>query len=603
MLRIFLGPKAEIPLFSTLLGLLVLGLFLCGNGGSPAHAGVRIDFEQKYFIHPNLQTWDFSLLRVDETYHIFYHTARVGEFQTTGADTIWHSTSPDLYHWNIEGPIITIGQGSWDSEMIWAPDIFRDEENNRYGIAYTGVDENRNQRICFAFSDDLYTWTRADANPIIVPNPDDYIWDPNGNWSDFRDPYIYREDDQWHILVTALKQLDVPTGVLYHGVSDDLINWEDVGYFFANDGEDEFRVLESPQYHKWGDYHHLLFGEYDSNGVSSVKSRDAGSLSMDTRTIIDYGYAPEVDDFDPGIEIFSRLAIYDHPQTGIRNYIIKLDTLLVSPNGSEVSVFNPHPLDKDFVYKSGISNLANPTFGDNPDFRGDPPAGTVGNGYYGSAEYYQGPLSGRGAPGTRMGNSARGELQSFPFIIEGNTMDLLVGGGYYPETCYIALMDAATDTIIFSETGNGENLMTPRQWDLSGLMGREAYIKILDDEMGEMGYINIDEIIESPSVSAVMENPDMNLFLVDYGAFPNPFNPTTHIRFSMAEERDVQVKVYNLRGLEIWDSGLIAGSSGLNNVAWHGVDSSGQSVATGIYLYSIESRGIGLASGKLSLVK
>jgi hypothetical protein len=584
-------------------GILAFSIMLCGLGISPASALVKIDFEQKYFVHPGLQTWDFSLIRSEDTYHIFYHTARVGEFNVTGADTIWHSTSLDLANWTIEGPIITAGQGAWDANMTWAPDVFRDEENNRYGIAYTGVDDGFNQRICFAFSSDLYNWTRSEANPIIIPNADDYIWDKDGTWSDFRDPYVYRENGQWHVLVTAKKQLDVVSGVLYHGVSDDLETWVDVGYLFANDGDEPYLVLESPQYHIWGDYHHLLFGEYNTAGISAVKSRDLNTLSMDSRVIIDAGYAPEVDDFDPGIEIFSRLAVYDHPQTGVRNYVIRLDTLTVDPTGSVISVYKPGPLYEDFEYVNGMANLANPIFGDNPDFRGEEPAGTVGHGYYGSAEYFQGPLAGRGSPGSQIGSGARGELRSYPFIIEGDKMDLLVGGGYYPETCYVALMDAVADTIIYSETGAGTPPMSPRQWDLSGLTGRQAYIKILDDEMGAMGFINIDEIIESSSVSAVIGNPLPGQFLVDHGAFPNPFNPMTTFRFSLTENREIQIKVFDLRGLEIWNSGSVAGSPGLNNVTWQGVGSDGQLVPAGIYLYSIESQGLGVASGKLSLVK
>ncbi len=595
--------KADVPFFVTFLFFLISGLVLCMSCVSPASAMVRIDFDQKYFIHPHLQTWDFSLIRHEDTYHIYYHTARVEEFAVTGYDTIWHSTSPDLVHWNIEGPVITTGQGSWDAEMTWAPDVFHDERNHRFGIAYTGVDESKNQRICFAFSPDLYTWTLADENPVLVPDYHDYIWDPHGEWSNFRDPYIYWENRQWNILVTAKKRLDGPTGVLYHGVSDDLVNWEDVGYFFANDGNNAANVLESSNYHQWGDYHHLLFGEYGTLGTSSVKSLDVNNLSMSTRVVIDNGYAPEVDSFDPGVEIFSRLALYINPQTGINEFVIKLDTLLISPDGSEISVHRPHPLSKDFELISGISNWANPTFGDNAAFRGEAPVGVVGNGYYGSAEYFQGPLSGSGEPGDQMGNFARGELKSFPFIIEGDRMDLLVGGGNYPETCYVALMDASTDTVIFSETGGGDPLMTPRQWDLSGLVGRQAYIKILDNETGGLGFINVDEIVESASTSAVLENPASHLILVNHGAFPNPFNPATNIRFSLTENRDVQVRIYDLRGLEIWNSGLVFGNAGLNNVAWRGVDASGQSVPTGVYLYSIENRGLSLGSGKLSLVK
>ena len=148
---------------------------------------VRLDFEQKYFQHSDRQVWDFSIVRSDSVYHIYYHTIHESTPNATYADTIWHATSPDLKHWDIEGPVLVVGQGSWDSGAIWAPDVFRDEANNRWAIAYTGCDDQFNQRICTAYSEDLYTWEKSPANPTVVPDTTLYIWDPEGNWSNFRD--------------------------------------------------------------------------------------------------------------------------------------------------------------------------------------------------------------------------------------------------------------------------------------------------------------------------------------------------------------------------------------------------------------------------------
>ncbi len=207
-------------------------LFAAGS----AQALLRLDFEQKYFNHQDRQVWDFSIVRPDSVYHIFYHTIHESTPHASHADTIWHSTSQDLKHWTVQGPILVVGQGPWDSGAIWAPDVFFDEASDFWMIAYTGCDDNMNQRICMAESPDLFNWTKLDANPVLEPDPSQYAWDPDATWSDFRDPFIYREDDQWHILVTAKQLLSGATGVLYHGVSDDLLNWTDVGPFFINDG-------------------------------------------------------------------------------------------------------------------------------------------------------------------------------------------------------------------------------------------------------------------------------------------------------------------------------------------------------------------------------
>jgi len=583
-----------------LLAVLILlpTLFAAGS----AKALLRLDFEQKYFSHQDRQVWDFSIVRPDSVYHIYYHTIHESTPHATFADTIWHSTSQDLKHWTIEGPIFTSGQGDWDEGAIWAPEVFYDDASDLWKIAYTGCDTNMNQRICMAESPDLYNWTKLETNPTLEPDPEEYIWSPGGGWSNFRDPFIFRENGQWNIFVTALKMYSEATGVLYHATSDDLINWTDVGTFFINDGADPWRVLESPQYKMVNNNHYLFFGEYDTGGLSMVTSRNPEALTMDNRVTFDYGYAPEVDEFDPGTHMVSRLAPYANPQNGVLSYVVRLDTLLFN-NDASITVYRAPPLDDNWEIWGGVSCLANPTFGDNPAFRGDAPVGVVGNGYFGSAEYYQGPLSGKGAPGTRLGDGARGYLTSYPFIATGDRIELLVSGGYYPETCYVELVDANTDETLYRESGNNQYPMTLRTWDLTPYRGQTLFVRINDDENGEMGFINIDEIIEVIDPLSAIEGPDARLLLENHGASPNPFNPMTMIRFTLAQDLDIKVRIHDVRGREVWNSGMVNGNTGDNFVAWQGINHSGQSAPAGTYLYSIESGGNIAASGKLSLVK
>jgi hypothetical protein len=69
--------------------------------------------------------------------------------------------------------------------------------------------------------------------------------------------------------------------------------------------------------------------------------------------------------------------------------------------------------------------------------------------------------------------------------------------------------------------------------------------------------------------------------------FPNPFNPTTEIRFTLAEAGPVSLVVFNTLGQEVRvlaEGQLQAGSHQVN---WDGRDASGQAVATGTYLYQL----------------
>ena len=584
--------------------LLLTVLFCCTGTVERASALVRFDFEQAYYVHPGTQTWDFCVVRTDSTYHIFYTAIKEEDSHSSHADTLWHGSSPDLKHWEIVGPALAVGPDAYDSGALWAPEVVWDETEARWAMLYTGADGSMNQRICLAYSDDLETWTKSADNPVLEPDPAEYIWNPEGSWSDFRDPYLYRENDQWHVLVTAKKIIDQQsTGVLFHGVSDDLHSWTDVGYLFANDGVSPWRVPESPQYFERNGQYHLLFGEFDTVGTSHLDSETPAEFSMDSREIMDYGYAPEVDQFDPDVNIFSRLGNYEIPGYPYLVYVVRFDTLLVSADGTNLSVYRPHPLDEQWEYRSGLANYGNPTFGENPTFRGDSGVGVVGNSYYGSYEYYQGPLSGVGQPGTFLGNAAKGVLKSYPFVITGEYMDLLVGGGEYPETCYVALVDAQTDQILFSETGHGRERMTARRWRLRQFNGRLVYITIVDQETGAMGHINVDEIIESGTVVSGVSDLPAGDAIVSLGAAPNPFNPATTIRFLAELETTVTVRVLDLKGREMWLSPPLRTELGVNSIRWNGRDQQDRPLAAGIYLFTVESAGRVAASGKLTLVK
>jgi hypothetical protein len=73
------------------------------------------------------------------------------------------------------------------------------------------------------------------------------------------------------------------------------------------------------------------------------------------------------------------------------------------------------------------------------------------------------------------------------------------------------------------------------------------------------------------------------------GNYPNPFNPSTTIRYSLGVDSPVSVRVYNMLGQEV--ATLVDGfqKAGEQSVAWHGVNNFGQAVASGLYFYRIQT--------------
>jgi hypothetical protein len=70
------------------------------------------------------------------------------------------------------------------------------------------------------------------------------------------------------------------------------------------------------------------------------------------------------------------------------------------------------------------------------------------------------------------------------------------------------------------------------------------------------------------------------------GAHPNPFNPTTSIRFTMIEPANVTITVYNLLGQHMQTLSCNQQyGKGDHSLVWDGKDSFGRPAGSGIYLY------------------
>jgi len=74
------------------------------------------------------------------------------------------------------------------------------------------------------------------------------------------------------------------------------------------------------------------------------------------------------------------------------------------------------------------------------------------------------------------------------------------------------------------------------------------------------------------------------------GNFPNPFNPTTCIRFSLKERSDVLLNIFNLKGQLIKNYELAAAPEGINEIVWNGKDTADKNVSSGVFFYQIVTK-------------
>ena len=87
-----------------------------------------------------------------------------------------------------------------------------------------------------------------------------------------------------------------------------------------------------------------------------------------------------------------------------------------------------------------------------------------------------------------------------------------------------------------------------------------------------------------------------------YQNLPNPFNPSTTIRYSLSEATQVRLSIYNVLGQEIRVLVNAGQAAGTYNAEWDGHDAFGREVSTGLYLYRLKA-GQHVAVNKMVLAK
>lgn len=578
---------------------------------------LKMDFEGPVFEDPGNTVKDHSLIRKNGLFHLYY--IRGDE------DNLGYATSTDLRHWTLHQPVVLAGPEDWDGRMVWAPHVIPNDDEDGYLLMYyTGVNRYMAQRTCLAYSKgDPAQWIKPPVE-LFEPFHGDTSWTiwSQDQWSNYRDPYFFSDDGTNYIIQSAKTKDNV--GAIALSSSGGYYDWEDAGPLFIHDN---WHMLESCSILKRGGGYHLFFTEEQVGGISYMYSDSLKSgWDIVTRMIIDGGHACELLEAGPDEYIFSRHSSYSLPG-GEMLYTIRFDTLYWdsgSPDIRKTDILSPM-----WTETWGTAFDYQPVYGNTFSYRGIDTVniGFEGNWWIGTYERFDGPIYGPG-PGSIQGDEARGEIRSNDFVIKGRSMRMLVGGGFYPDSCYIALCDSETDTIIRSETGKDTESMDERTWNLDPWVGKSVYLKIVDNATGPFGHINVDGIEESytPAVdipdSARADGPapkDIDPVkggLLDSGGvgepqpftgyidnYPNPFNPFTEIRVSWTPLSRLKIVIFSVAGRRIIEIPVTLDSSGEGNTIWQGRDRAGNRVSSGVYnavLYEGRNR---VSSRKLVLLR
>lgn len=179
--------------------------------------------------------WDSWVADDGERYHLFFLQAP-SALQDPGLRhaqaRIGHAVSADLVEWQVLPDALTRSDTGWDDVALWTGSTVRGDDGV-WRLFYTALSTRghglRDQRIGIAESDDLLEWRRVGDAPALEPDARRYKTldeDPTASET-WRDPFVLRLDDGWHMLLTA-RALDRPRnadGVLGHATSPDQVHW------------------------------------------------------------------------------------------------------------------------------------------------------------------------------------------------------------------------------------------------------------------------------------------------------------------------------------------------------------------------------------------
>jgi len=168
---------------------------------------------------------------------------------------------------------------------------------------------------------------------------------------------------------------------------------------------------------------------------------------------------------------------------------------------------------------------------------------------------------------------------------------------------YIFTFSGAEEPLYFAnmmEGSNGAGQCIAFKHDFNGTLvffGCPLYFMHLD-EVTNMFY----ELL--PTLNPALPNFDETIIMpqATLSAFPNPFNPTATISYSLPVGGKAELVLYNLKGQKVvtLSEGLMP--QGKYSIYFNGSDEKGRALASGVYLLRLQHPA-GIITKKITLLK
>lgn len=137
------------------------------------------------------------------------------------------------------------------------------------------------------------------------------------------------------------------------------------------------------------------------------------------------------------------------------------------------------------------------------------------------------------------------------------------------------------------------------EFELKVFVGYELGIEVLCSEQ----FILNTGFYEFESLIVNVENDVINDSHIIIQNHPNPFNPSTSIFFSIPDNSNIELLIYNLKGQKVKTLIEEQMPKGSHSIIWEGDNESGKNVSSGIYYYKLNVNGNTASVKKCLLLK
>ncbi|MBT5803003.1 MAG: T9SS type A sorting domain-containing protein, partial [Gemmatimonadetes bacterium] len=164
-------------------------------------------------------------------------------------------------------------------------------------------------------------------------------------------------------------------------------------------------------------------------------------------------------------------------------------------------------------------------------------------------------------------------------VSEGDVFAENARGTLFFQRAEPGLIEVAAGRVGRDMTASGDaDLVTVRFVTLADDPG---LIEVVSGQLVNSAYQGVDMRVKKaqalPQIAALHQN------------FPNPFNPSTEIRFDIPTARNVKLRVYNQLGQTVRTLVQSRMKAGTYRIKWDGRTEAGHGVSSGVYFYSLEA--------------